>query len=145
MTKPMTTITICLLLTCGALPLPVKSAEHPKSGGLSMKQQHETMEVLDRKWDEVKNATKKGDFKAASQSITFIQRRLIPNIAKLQPHGHTGEHNQYIRYHEEFVQSLERLQTTVASNEASHASPELVKSVDRSCKQCHDLFAGGHH
>jgi hypothetical protein len=146
MTKLTATIIVCtLLILCVALSHEVKAADNVKTGTLSMKRQHETMETLDRQWTKVKDAVKKGDFEAASRGITFMERRLAPDIAKFRPHRHAEKRDEYLQCYEDFVQSLRRLQNVVATKDASRAAPELVNGVEGSCRRCHDLSAGGHH
>jgi hypothetical protein len=140
------TVIICtLLILCVGLSHEVKAADNVKTGTLSMKQQHATMEALDQQWTKVKDAVKKGDYAVASRGIVFMERRLVPDTAKLRPHRHAGKRDQYLRYNEDFVQSLGRLRMAIATKDAPLAAPELVKAVEGSCKQCHDMFAGGHH
>jgi hypothetical protein len=139
-------IIICsLLIFHVALSHEVTAAEGVKTGALSMKRQHEAMETLDRQWTKVKDAVKKGDFAAASRGITFMERRLAPDIEKFQLHRHAEKRDQYLRCYEDFVQSLRGLRNAVATKDAPRSAPGPVKGVEDSCKQCHDLFAGGHH
>jgi cytochrome c556 len=148
MTKLTATMIICmstLSILCVAFCHEVNGAEGVKTGTLSMERQHETMESLDRQWTKVEDAVKKRDFKAASRSIAFIEERLTPDIARFHPHRNAEKHDQYLRDHEDFVQSLKRLRAAVATKDATRAAPELVKAVADSCEQCHDTFAGGHH
>jgi hypothetical protein len=140
------TVIICtLLILCVGLSHEVKAADNVKTGTLSMKQQHETMEALDRQWIKVKDAVTKGDYDAASRGIAFMEWRLVPDTAKFKPHRHGEKRDQYLQYYEDFVQSLGGLGNAVATKDAPRAAPGLVKGVEDSCKQCHDLFAGGHH
>ena len=148
MTKLTANIIVCvssLLILCGALNNEVNAADGAKAGTLSMKQQHETMEALDRQWTKVRDAVTKGDRETASRGIAFMERKLVPDTAKLRPHRNPEKRDQYIRFHEEFVGSLKRLQTAVATEDGLRAAPELVKAVEGSCEKCHDMFAGGHH
>lgn len=146
MTKLTATIIVCtLLILCVALSHEVKAAEGVKTGTLSMKRQHEAMEILDRQWTKVKDAMKKGDLAVASRGIAFMEQRLAPDIVKFQPHRHAEKRDQYLRSYEDFVQSLRLLRNAVAAKDAPQAAPGSLKGVEESCKQCHDLFAGSHH
>ncbi len=45
----------------------------------------------------------------------------------------------------EAMETLDRQRNVVATKDVPRAAPGQVKVVEDSCKQCQDLFAGGHH
>jgi hypothetical protein len=140
-------IVICsLLIFRVALSREVTAAAGVKTGTISMKRQHETMEILDRQWTKVKDEVNKEDFAAASRGITFMEQRLAPDIAKFRPHRNVEKRDQYLQYYGDFIQRLRLLRNAVSAKDAPRMTPAgSVKGVEDSCTQCHDLFAGGHH